>query len=357
MPVIEWQCDQMSLEQHCNPVFAGHQTFHPRFGWLKKGFDAAYRDSEVFNREDAPVILGVGKNMVEAIRFWALATKVLVRQPHPTQKRGSICVPSALGEALLGEDGLDPYFEDPSTLWILHWQALAFDCMLPVWWATFNDLAAVEFTDDDLLTFCEEEVAATTWTQPKTASIKKDVDCLIRMYSTGQMRARQTIDDILDSPFRELSLITKSPQGAGSHRFVRGGKPGLSATVIVFACLDYLALFGAGARSISVSRLAADPGSPGRLLKLTEDVLIRAIEEVSAQSKDVSIAATAGAIQLVVEASPVDVARRLLVHHHELRGHVPLRPVHGAVAGPLARAADTRAPQKTPSRSRKVVMK
>jgi len=31
-----------------NPVFARHETFHPRFGWLKKGFDAAVEESGVF---------------------------------------------------------------------------------------------------------------------------------------------------------------------------------------------------------------------------------------------------------------------------------------------------------------------
>jgi len=51
-----------------HPVFARHETFHPWFGWLKKGFDAATQDPEVFLREDAPVRLGVGKNMVNAIR-------------------------------------------------------------------------------------------------------------------------------------------------------------------------------------------------------------------------------------------------------------------------------------------------
>lgn len=29
-------------------AFARHETFHPRFGWLKKGFDLASIDSEIF---------------------------------------------------------------------------------------------------------------------------------------------------------------------------------------------------------------------------------------------------------------------------------------------------------------------
>ena len=62
---------QSSQQRQLNTaqVFARHETFHPRFGWLKKGFDKADRDSGIFLREDAPVLLGVGKNMVRSIRY------------------------------------------------------------------------------------------------------------------------------------------------------------------------------------------------------------------------------------------------------------------------------------------------
>ncbi|HEY9663495.1 MAG TPA: DUF4007 family protein, partial [Allocoleopsis sp.] len=58
-------------------VFARHETFHPRFGWLKKGFNHASKDPEVFLREDSPIRLGVGKNMVRSIRYWCSAFKLL----------------------------------------------------------------------------------------------------------------------------------------------------------------------------------------------------------------------------------------------------------------------------------------
>ena len=114
------------LEQSAIPMFANHQTFHPRFGWLKKGYNAAATDPEAFSLRSAPVDLGVGKNMVEAIRFWALATKVIVRRPHPDRPRLPIYTPSRIGRALLDDHvGFDPYIEDLSTLWILHWQAIS----------------------------------------------------------------------------------------------------------------------------------------------------------------------------------------------------------------------------------------
>ena len=48
-------------------AFARHETFHPRFGWFKKGYDLALGDAQVFLRDDAPVRLGVGKNMVRSL--------------------------------------------------------------------------------------------------------------------------------------------------------------------------------------------------------------------------------------------------------------------------------------------------
>ncbi|HUZ00605.1 MAG TPA: DUF4007 family protein, partial [Thermomicrobiaceae bacterium] len=57
--------------------FTGHQTFPFRYGWLKKAVDAVRGDPGFFRRGDALVELGVGKNMVESIRHWGLATQVL----------------------------------------------------------------------------------------------------------------------------------------------------------------------------------------------------------------------------------------------------------------------------------------
>lgn len=327
----------MSLEQFAKPIFAAHQTFHPRFGWLKKGFDASCEDPEVFNSADAPLRLGVGKNMVEAIRFWCLATYVTAKVPSPTRSRAYVSVPTGLGEALLGKSGLDPYFEDPSTLWILHWQAVSQDSLLPVWWSTFNDLSAMEFADGDLQRFCEEEVGSTTWAQPKASSIKKDVDCLLRMYSNRELVGRQTIDDLLDSPFRELGLVVPSPTAAHTHRFVRGSKPTLPSAVIAYVCLDYMARTEGAARSVSLSRLTSDPGSPGRLLKLTEDTILEALEIESAHHEGLQLASPGGASQLVIDVGPAALADVIMTQHHVQRGRKPGRAVQGSLAGKSAR--------------------
>ena len=190
----------MRLDEAAQPAFAGHQTFHPRFGWIKKAYEGAKANPNVFNEPNATVDLGVGKNMVEAIRFWGLAFKVIERCPKPDRRRISIAEATPLGGVLLDDEGgWDPYLEDPATLWVLHWLALSAISALPVWWIVFNDFSGLEFAESDLLEFAVDEVAATSWTQPNPSSIQKDVDCLLRMYAPRESRGRQTIDELLDS--------------------------------------------------------------------------------------------------------------------------------------------------------------
>jgi hypothetical protein len=316
-------------------MFANHQTFHPRFGWIKKGYDAAAADPNVFNLKSAPVQLGVGKNMVEAIRFWAMATKVLTRRPHPVRPRVSVYTPTHIGRALLDDRlGVDPYTEDPTTLWILHWLALSERTVLPVWRLAFNDFGALEFTDEELFRYCVDEIAATTWAQPMVSSVQKDVDCLLRMYSRRESAGRQMIDDLIDSPFRELGLIRPSPgNNRNEYRFVRGKKRSLPAAAITYACLDYLACSGEGSRTVSLARLASDPGSPGRIMKVTEQDIADAIEESADGVNNLRMIRPAGSRQLSVETAPTLVALAVLAAHHQHRNPEVHRLAELEVAG------------------------
>ena len=226
-------------------------------------------------------------------------------------------------------------------MWVLHWQAVSAVTSLPVWWAAFNEFPALEFTETDLLRFCVDEVASTSWPQPNESSIHKDVDCLLRMYTKRNKRARQTLDELLDSPFRELELIQPAPTGRNTYRFVRGYKPSLSAAAITYACLDYLAITDPDSRTATLTRLTSDPGSPGRLMKLTEDVVRSSLEDTARKVGDIRIAAPAGITQLVLGAPSARVAKTVLwVHHRERRPDLPVPA--SDVAGRSARAADPR---------------
>ena len=64
----------MRLADMAERSFARHETFHPRYGWFRKAYAFVADEGNDFNQEDAPIIIGVGKNMVRAIRFSGLAS-------------------------------------------------------------------------------------------------------------------------------------------------------------------------------------------------------------------------------------------------------------------------------------------
>lgn len=50
-------------------TFSGHESFPCKTLWLKKGYDFV-KGQKNFNDPTAVVDLGVGKNMVSAVRYW-----------------------------------------------------------------------------------------------------------------------------------------------------------------------------------------------------------------------------------------------------------------------------------------------
>ena len=297
----------MSFQDSCNPTFAGHQTFHPRFGWLKKAVDQVIEDPRVFSREDATLQLGVGKNMVDAIRFWAITAKLI--QENRTANGSEFQVTSFAEEFVL-DGGYDPFIEDSLTLWLIHWNLLKPITNSPVTWLFFNEFSAVEFSQDTLDQFMIREIhaQANLRKQPNPSSIAKDTDVLIRMYSRKLLTGRQTIEDSLDSPFRELGLIVPSQLSQGSYRVVLGPKPTLPKAAVAVACLEFLAATGSTAKSMSISRLANDENSPGKAMKLSSESIVESLSGF----KSLLLTNSAGIQQLVVEGDPIEVRRAIL---------------------------------------------
>ena len=307
----------MRLAEAAERVFARHETFHPRYGWFRKAYAYVGDDPRIFARQDAPVRMGVGKNMVRAIRFWGTAAKLIEENPDSRSRRSASMVQTPLGDRLFGEDGWDPYMEEPATLWLLHWLLLAPPCWLPVWWVAFNQFHAVEFDEGELerVILTQLQIAA-DWKEPHRSSIRKDIRALFRTYTPADRSARVGIDDILDCPLRELGLIGRS-EATGRYRFTTGAKPALPAAVVAFAALDYVARTNPRSRTITLSQLAQESGGPGRAFKLMEADLRETIASVAADSAKIDLVTVTGASQLSWSGNPSDTAAAILDDYYE----------------------------------------
>lgn len=291
------------------PQFARHETFHPRVGWLTKAVAAAERDPKIFAAEDAPIALGVGKNMVRAIRYWGLATKVIVETGTEPGGRVVQVRPTRIGRLLLGRDGWDRYAEDPRTLWLLHWRLLSPPVVAPVWWWAFEEYDNLEFEARDLERFIRDRLVSQGWQEPAPSSVGKDVDCLIRMYGR---RNEPAAEGWLDSPFAALGLLDAVAGQPRRWRFTFGHKESLEPGIIAYACLDAMARWETSARTVSLARLAVAVGSPGRAFRISEADLATALRAVARSNPDVVVAAPAGLTQLVAKRHPADLAAAVL---------------------------------------------
>ena len=80
--------------------FGRNETFSLRYSWLNKGLKEFKQNENIFLSQDAPLVLGVGKNMVSSIKYWLGAYQILDFSEVPLQTK--------FGEIL---EAYDPYLE------------------------------------------------------------------------------------------------------------------------------------------------------------------------------------------------------------------------------------------------------
>ncbi len=252
-----------------------HQTFTFRYPWLPKGVQHLSEHPDLFTRDNAFVILGVGKNMVRSIRHWCIATGVYDRIDH----RGTVRV-SKLGRALLDGGGWDPYLEDPGTLWLLHWQLVSRPSPASTWHLAFTRLNTDGFTREELAEELLEFTGGNSGAQTTRASLRRDVDVFLRTYVPSQAKGpSRSMEDTFDCPLVELGLLVQETE-RGPYRFVRGQKTTLPDEIFTYALLEYCVHAAGEGRTLSFETLLHGAGSPGGAFQLSENALSERLEHL-----------------------------------------------------------------------------
>lgn len=268
--------------------FSGHETFPFRYGWLKKAVDAVTSDAGLFNSDRALVELGVGKNMVQSIRHWGLATQVLL------EGEGRSLEVSPMGLLLLKE--WDPYLEDQASLWLIHWLLVNNPTKAGVWHLAFTRLKQPDFTKGQLLNFLLD-FKERQGLRVQETSLRRDVDCFLRTYLSKAVE-KGLLEDSFDCPLAELGLLSPLKDGEG-YRFAIGPKPTLPTEVVGYALLEYMQRIRSGRNSISFEECLYGLGSPGQVFKLDENSLVEYLEDLESASEGaLELDDTAGLKQL-----------------------------------------------------------
>lgn len=247
--------------------FSGHQTFSFRYGWLEKGY-AFINAGRGFSDDSAIVDLGVGKNMVDSIKYWCEMTGIL--------EEGLV---SNFGNNLLDQEtGWDPFLEDHASWWLLHWKLITNTAYQTAGTALFSHLRKPEFSKQDVAEAALRLVDSNK-KAPTDSIIMRDVDCYIRSYcGTRRFEKKKPGAESFECPLQDLNLIQPMSEG-DLYRFSIGAKASLPAEIIGYAICEYLGKENKNA--MVLHKVLYGENSPGQVFMLDENSLIEAIEELN----------------------------------------------------------------------------
>lgn len=266
-----------------------HETFTPRYGWLKKGYDATVKDGNVFKAPDAIERLGVGKNMVRSIRFWCQAFKIIEVDRTGFAKR------TPFGGKLLGKKGWDPYLEDMGSLWLLHWMLFVPRLEAVNWSFAFNRNYLFSFDSKSLTkTLISAAQKHSHLADLAEGTFEKDASCILRMYADGS----GNLESEIDCPFTQLEIIRRAEE-KNQFCFDNRDKPSLPPLIYAAACFSYMHHYASSTqKAISLNRLTFDFNSPGVVFKLSETASGEKLRLASKRMSGFSIVEQTGGTQI-----------------------------------------------------------
>ena len=262
--------------------FSGHETFACRYAWLPKAYRAIEANPGIFFDEDAAMVeLGIGKNMVRSLRFWVDAMGIA----RPTSDRTHTI--SGIGHAIFGAGGFDPFLEDTTTLWLLHWNlSSAASPGLFAWQYLLGAWPYAEFSRSEALAAFLRQSQRLGYTH-SSVTLSQHLDVFLHTYQSAK-GARVGIEDSLDGPLVELRLLQQTGERRGDggrwepvYAFRREPKTEISNRLFAYAILDYWERVAPGEKTILVRTILSAPGAPGQAFKLPEDDVRARLEALS----------------------------------------------------------------------------
>ncbi len=266
--------------------FRGHETFFIRKGWLYKGMNNIVREPGVFQGAAGnPMdVLGIGANMVKALRYWLLASK-LTSEPRAGRKNQTL---TDLGHLIYDND---PYMEEIGSLWLVHYMIATNEDDATAWYIFFNEFDKSEFTVDDfhssIVKYIRMQEDASV---PSDRAIEDDFNCIVNTY-VPRVRlnpAKVHPESNIDCPLGELGLIDVIDKRRGLYK-----KTSPKADMIPSLILLAVIIHNADNREIRITSLQKDKGQVGKVFNLDSITLINSLYKLDTLGY-ISVIRTAG---------------------------------------------------------------
>jgi len=248
--------------------FSGHETFHCRHFWLKKGYDFLINDHH-FSDDTAVIELGVGKNMVSAIRFWMRAFGLVDEKEQLTE----------IAHYIFGKDGKDPYLENPGTLWLLHY-LLVKTARASIYSLVFNDLRRQrrEFKKEHISNFLKGKCNERDYKYNQN-TLQKDIGVFLKNYLRPRNKVKN-IEDDFSAILIDLDLIQEMGKvesgGYTWYKLDSTEREEIPKEILLFGILD----IHKNANSIAFQDLLNGFNSVGSVFAINANGLFNKIEAI-----------------------------------------------------------------------------
>lgn len=273
----------LKMRQH-NPNaayrFSGHQTFPLRVAWLPKAIrELTNGHDPLTNVDEGIVSLGLGKNMVQALNCWIEAFQVAF-------KVDSRWVLSSVGELVFApETGLDPFLEDHSSNWLLHW-LICTNTQAPffAWECLFNRWPTAEFSGSAVVEAFRKE---TEEHQKSTSLVTLKQHWEVFLHSYRPPRGVRG-EDHLDCALSILGLIQEVGERQNTtgkwetlYAFDTGPKTAIPQQLFAFFVHDWWNRAFPSEQTIALRELVAGSHSPGRILRMAESEILQRVSNLA----------------------------------------------------------------------------
>ena len=194
--------------------FSGHETFSCRATWLKKGLDLIMEggmiDPSKFTQPGAATTLGVGRNMVSSIRYWLNAFG-LIDEGINGDLVVDYTVESFIYQREEDDEALDPFLEDPLTLWLLHYK------LVTTKYATIYNFFFLHFiprksndsfSEQEFLLALKSFIRSSGELVPSLNTLESDFKVLLDMYALKPFKSTE-IDDTALNILQPLELLSR----------------------------------------------------------------------------------------------------------------------------------------------------
>jgi hypothetical protein len=270
--------------------FTGHDTFPLRYGWLYKAVNhlnsgGKLQTSKEEETQQAIIKLGVGKNMVNAIRYWADSAGLLKSNK---EQNFTIYSSSENGNYLFNEEsGKDPYLEHLGSIWLIHFWLCFNQDEMTAYRYFFNIFNGEYFEKQILLAYMSTDIKKITSgdTSLNESTIQKDIDTFLNSYSKKLKHNSKVADEEqFNSPLSELNLI----QDNGKNYYLSdlNEKEELPIEVFIYALLKFVQQESKISKvaKVNFKSLLLDSYSPGRIFRLSEKGLGAKLDAAQAYS-------------------------------------------------------------------------